>query len=290
MFWVSMLATLLAVVALFAWGLNLGIDFKGGSITEISFSPARPDVANFNEVLSKAFPDIEITSNPFGDNGILIKTVELTEPEHQRLLEVISNNFLNFNPTEDRFDSIGPAIGEELKTKSVRATILVLIAIVVYIAFVFRSLSGVLSPWAMGISAVFAMAHDILIPLGIFAWLSNFYGVEISAVFVAAILTVLGYSVSDSVVVFDRVRENVIRYGRKEDFGVLVHKSVMQTLTRSLNTTFTTLLSLIAIYIFGGDTLKYFSLALIVGIFLGSYSSIFVASPILYYWSKRFKR
>ena len=133
----------------------------------------------------------------------------------------------------------------------------------------------------MGVAAIIALLHDVVIPTGVFAWLGHAHGVEISAVFVAAVLTILGYSVSDTVVVFDRVRENVIKGGSKEDFGLTIHKSVMQTLTRSINTTLTTLLSLIAIYLFGGESIRYFALALIMGIFFGAYSSIFVASPVL---------
>jgi len=139
----------------------------------------------------------------------------------------------------------------------------------------------------MGVSAVAALVHDIFIPVGVFAILGHFYNIEISAVFVAAALTILGYSVSDTVVVFDRVRENIIRGKTKEDFGTTVHHSIMQTLSRSLNSTFTTLLSLIAIYIFGGETVKYFALALIIGVFLGAYSSIFIASPLLVWWTNR---
>ena len=139
----------------------------------------------------------------------------------------------------------------------------------------------------MGLAAIVALVHDVVIPTGAFALLGHFYGVEISAVFVAAALTVLGYSVSDTVVVFDRVRENVLKGGVKEDFGAIVHKSIMQTLIRSLNTTFTTLLSLVAIYLFGGESIKYFALAMIMGIFLGAYSSIFVASPLLVWLNKR---
>ena len=137
--------------------------------------------------------------------------------------------------------------------------------------------------------AVVSLLHDVIIPTGVFAWLGHAYGVEISAVFVAAVLTVFGYSVSDTVVVFDRVRENVISEGSKQDFGLTVHKSVMQTLTRSLNTTLTTLLSLVAIYLFGGESIHYFALALIMGIFLGAYSSIFVAVPVLVWAYERRK-
>ena len=187
---------------------------------------------------------------------------------------------------ELKFDSVGPVIGKELKSKSLSAVIIVLFSIIIYIAIVFRKLSRTISGWAMGVAAIVALAHDVIIPVGVFALLGKFYGIEISAVFVAAILTVLGYSVSDTVVVFDRVRENIIKGGGAgEGFGAVVHKSILQTLTRSLNTTFTTLLSLMAIYLFGGESIKYFALALIMGIFLGAYSSIFVASPLLVWWN-----
>src|SRR3989338_1099330 len=139
----------------------------------------------------------------------------------------------------------------------------------------------------MGLAAIIALIHDVAIPVGVFAILGHFYGIEVTGVFVAAALTILGFSVSDTVVIFDRVRENVIRGGGKAQFGSLVHRSVMQTLARSLNTVFTVLLSLFAIYFFGGGSIKYFSLALIIGIFLGAYSSIFVASPLLVWWTQK---
>jgi preprotein translocase subunit SecF len=185
-----------------------------------------------------------------------------------------------------RFDSIGPIIGQELRSKSIMALIIVFILIVIYISIAFRKMSAVLSPWTLGGAALVALFHDIAVPLGIFSVLGYLYGIEISAVFVAAVLTILGYSVSDSVVVFDRIRENVIKYG-KDNFGQLVHRSVMQTLSRSINTSLTTILSLLAIYFFGGESTKMFSLALIIGVFLGTYSSIFVASPILVWLSRK---
>ena len=253
---------------------------------EIEFNNGRPEAQRVAEVIHNK-TDLEVSVSSTGDKGLIIRTRDLTEDEHQVILRELDAVFPGKGAVEQRFDSIGPVIGEELKAKSIQAMVLVIIGIVVYIAFVFKSLSNVLSPWAMGLAAIGAMLHDVFIPLGIFSVLGRWYGVEITAVFVAAILTVLGYSISDTVVVFDRVRENVIRYGRKEGFGPIIHSSVMQTLTRSLNTTFTTLLSLVAIFIFGGETLKFFSLAMIIGIFLGSYSSIFVASPMLYFFSRR---
>lgn len=284
MFFASAGLTLAAVAVFYTFGLNLGIDFKGGSILELEFTGERPAVLEMEKVLSDNFSVKDISISPVGDKGLILKMGEVSEEQHQGILKRISNNFSS-EYQEKRFDSIGPLIGNELKDKSISAIIIVLLAITVYIAMVFRKMSVVISPWIMGVAAMLALFHDIIIPVGVFSVLGRFYNVEISAVFVAAILTILGFSVSDTVVIFDRVRENVIRNRARGEFGKLVHDSIMQTLTRSLNTTFTVLLSLIAIYFFGGETLRYFSLALIIGIFLGAYSSIFVASPILVWWS-----
>lgn len=284
MFWFSILLATTAVVVTFTFGLNLGVDFKGGSVLELEFVKGRPEIETVQKSLAD-FKDLSMASS--GTNGLIIRTGELSEQNHQVILNKLKTTFSTSGLEERKFDSVGPLIGNELKNKSITAIILVLLGVIIYIAVVFRKLSRVLPGWAMGLAAIVALAHDVVIPTGVFALLGHFYGVEISAVFVAAALTVLGYSVSDTVVIFDRVRENVLRGGSKEGFGVVVHRSIMQTLTRSLNTTFTTLLSLIAIYLFGGESIKYFSLALIIGIFLGAYSSIFVASPLLVWWSQR---
>ena len=284
MFWVSILLAASAVVVVLVFGLRLGVDFKGGSVLELEFTNGRPEIEAIQKSLSD-FKDLSLT--PSGTNGLMIRTGELSEQNHQIVLSKFKTAFPSSGLEERKFDSVGPLIGNELKNKSITAIILVLLGVIIYIAIVFRRLSGVLPFWAMGLAAIVALIHDVVIPTGAFALLGYFYGVEISAVFVAAALTVLGYSVSDTVVVFDRVRENILRGRFKDDFGTVVHKSIMQTLTRSLNTTFTTLLSLIAIYLFGGESIKYFALAMIMGIFLGAYSSIFVASPLLVWWNKR---
>ena len=282
MFWFSIFLAVLAMVIVSVFGLKLGVDFKGGSVIELEFANGRPEIEAVQESLFD-FKDLLLT--PSGTNGLMIRTGELSEQNHQLLLSELKTTFPSSGLEERKFDSVGPFIGNELKSKSITAIILVLLGVIIYIAIVFRKLSGVLPGWAMGFSAIIALVHDVVIPIGVFALLGHFYGVEISAVFVAAILTVLGYSVSDTVVVFDRIRENVLKRSVKEDFGTVVHKSIMQTLTRSLNTTFTSLLSLVAIYLFGGESIKYFSMAMIMGIFLGAYSSIFVASPLLVWWS-----
>jgi preprotein translocase subunit SecF len=190
--------------------------------------------------------------------------------------------------TEDvielRFDSIGPSIGQELRGKSIKTIIYVVIAIIIYIAWAFRKVSKPVTSWKYGIIAVIALLHDVLITVGVFVFLGHYLGVEINTPFIAALLTILGYSVNDSIVVFDRVRENLHRY--HENFEETVNDSVNETLTRSLNTSITTIFVLLAVFFFGGETIKSFVLALIIGMSAGTYSSIFIASPLLVTWHK----
>lgn len=286
MFWVSISLAIASVILVAVFGLRLGVDFRGGSVLELDFN-SRPETTQVRETLSPITGEVELS--PAGDKGLIVRAHELTEAQHQQALAALKAAFPDSGIQEKKFDSVGPVIGNELKDKSVTAIFIVLAAVIIYIAFVFRKLGRTTSPWAMGIAAVVALLHDVIIPLGVFALLGHYYGIEVTGVFVAAALTILGFSVSDTVVIFDRVRENIIRSGLRDkgDFGMVVHKSVMQTLARSLNNTFAVLLSLFAIYFFGGESIKYFSLALIIGIFLGAYSSMFVASPLLVWWTRR---
>ncbi len=189
------------------------------------------------------------------------------------------------NVEEKRFDSIGPVIGNELKSTAVWAVAIALIGMVLYIGWAFRKVSRPVSSFKYGISATIALFHDVVITLGAFSVLGHFYNVEIGLPFMAAILAILGYSVNDTIVVFDRTRENLIKSG-SENFEDTVNKSVNETLIRSLNSSFTTLLVLFALFLFGGETIKYFIAALLVGISFGTYSSIFIASPLLVTWQK----
>jgi preprotein translocase subunit SecF len=278
----SLVIVLTSIVSMLVFGVPFGVDFKGGSLMGIKFDGDTPELSIIREELAKnGFQEAGVTLS--GDS-VLIRLPEIDETTHRDLIDKMST-LGSFQ--EERFDAVGPIIGNELKRKTTWAIVLVFLGIVMYIAFVFRKLSSVLSPWVMGLAAIAALAHDVLVPLGVFAVLGHLLGIELSAVFVAAMLTILGYSVADSVVLFDRVRENIIRFGSKESFADTVHKSVMQTLTRSVNTSFTTLLPLIAIFFFGGETLRFFALFLIMGIFLGAYSSLFVASPILVRLSRK---
>ncbi|TSC74704.1 MAG: preprotein translocase subunit SecF [Parcubacteria group bacterium Gr01-1014_44] len=293
LFFISLSFFALSILALAVYGLNFGVDFKGGTVLEVEFSANRPEITELQKAISDKFPDLETSINYAGDRGMIMRTSEISEEQHQQILNVFKEH--SDPPAgeagmgkleEKRFDSIGPAIGQELRIKSFKAIGIVLIVIAVYMTIVFRKLSRTLSLLAMNLATLVALLHDIIIPMGVFAVLGHYYNVQISGVFVAAALTILGYTVSDKVVIFDRVRENILR-GDKDNLGDIVHKSVRQTLVRSINNTLTVVFSSVAIYLFGGESIKYFALALILGISLGAYSSIFVSSPLLVWWSKK---
>ncbi|WKZ27317.1 MAG: protein translocase subunit SecF [Candidatus Paceibacterota bacterium] len=288
-FIISVIAMIVATGSFVRYGLLFGVDFTGGTVMEISFENERPDVATMQAVLTGRAdaPWASATVTPANDAGMIIRTGPLTEAEHQLLLQALQKGLPQHPFVEDKFDSIGPTIGGELKTKSIQAIVIVLVLVGLYIAWVFRRVGPVLSSWTMAFATLVGLLHDLIIPVGVFAYLGHAAHVEIGAVFVAALLTVLGYSISDTVVVFDRVRENIIRSNGRSSLEEIIPLSIRQTLVRSLNTTLTTLLSLFAVYFFGGESVKYFALALILGIGLGAYSSVFVASPLLLWLSPR---
>lgn len=285
--WLSISGTIvaLAIISLFVWGLKFGIDFTGGSLSEIKFSNIQPTVTEIQDALKDAGLS-SLTVQPMENNQFIVRFQENSEEKHQAFLSKLTELAVKDNGTAEelRFDSIGPSVGKELKSKSFNAIIIVLIIIIVYIAFAFRKISKPVASWKYGMAAIIALAHDVLITLGVFAVLGHFYGVEINTTFVAAILTLLGYSINDTIVVFDRIRENLPK--SNEDFEGTVNTSINQTLARSINTSMTVLLVLLAILFFGGNSIQDFVLALSIGVFVGTYSSIFVASTLLVVWEK----
>jgi preprotein translocase subunit SecF len=273
---------LFSVASILVWGLNFGIDFNGGSIIEVKYTGEKPDIKYIEESLLKTnigTPSIRNT----GDNGLIVRTKHLSEGERQAVLSSLSLSG-RYQMEEKRFDSVGPTLGDEIKQKSLLSVALVILAIVIFIAFAFRKVSEPVSSWKYGVIAIVALIHDVLVPTGAFAILGHFAGAEVDALFVTALLVILGFSIHDTIVVFDRVRENLKinkENHRKEDFAELVGRSLSQTFARSINTSLTTLLTLLALYVFGSETTKWFSLALLIGITAGTYSSIFLASPLL---------
>ena len=271
---------LLSISAIAIWGFNLGIDFKGGSLLEIEYSEARPDASQIKEAL-KDFQIGELRIQPTGDKGFLLRFKEIDETTHQRILTSLARPDL---PKEKRFDSVGPILGKELQKRALIAISLAVLMIISYIGWAFRKVSRPISSWKYGIVAIVALLHDVLIPSGVFSALGYLKGVEIDALFVTALLTILGFSVHDTIVVFDRVREN-LKKNPGVNFEMTVDKSVRETIARSINTSLTVLFVLFALLFFGGETTRFFSLALIIGIFFGTYSSIFLASPLLVSWN-----
>lgn len=272
-------------IALMVFGLRLGIDFTGGSLLEIQ-SPQVVDSTTLRSSLEQAgFGQLSIQTS--GETGVLLRAQDLTEAEHQALLSAIQS--LVPYAVELRFDSIGPVVGEELRRTAITGVIVTLVLIGFYIAWSFRKVSEPIASWKYGLLTILTAFHDVVIPLGVFAILGKLLGWEVGTAFVAAVLTILGYSINDTVVVFDRTRENLVKHVGK-DFEETVELSIKQTLTRSLNTSLTTILALLAIFLFGGETTKPFAMALIIGVVAGTYSSIFLASPSLVTWELWGKR
>ncbi len=275
-----------SVLALIIWGLKPGLDFTGGSLLEIEYLNPPPA----NQIIEQKLYSVvgQVVLTPIGERGLIIKMKHIDEDTHQAVVKSLKESegkTDGLTLEEKRFETMGPTISAELKKKSFLAIVFVILAIILYIAFAFRKVSRPVSSWKYGVCAVLALIHDVMIPSGIFAALGHFKGVEIDTLFVTALLTILGFSVHDTIVVFDRIRENLIKFSR-ETFEEVVNRSVNQTAVRSVNTSLTVLLVLLAVFFLGGVTTKYFVLALIIGVIFGTYSSIFIASPLLVMWHR----
>lgn len=283
-FTISGLLVTASIIGCIVYGFNLGIDFTGGSLLQVRYNADRPEVHTVNEQLNQAEIHNAIVQ-PSGDDTFIIKTQFLDNTQRTAAMSALGETAI-----EESFESIGPTIGQELRQKAISAIILVLVAIIVYVSWAFRGVSrGPVPSWAYGASAIIALIHDLTITLGVFVVLGEFYGVEINAMFITALLTILGFSVHDTIVVFDRIREG-LRRSKQDSFEGVLNESINLTMMRSLNTSTTALIMLVVLFFFGGDSIRYFILALIVGITVGTYSSVFVASPLLLVWQKILKR
>lgn len=282
-FAISIFIILIGIASLSIWGLKFGIDFKGGTLVELSFDnkiekQQISDVANNIDYLKNNY-----TLQKTGDNSIIIKTIPL---DKNQVIELETNLTTKVGESQQlRLETVGPTISNNLKKKAIWAIVLASIAIICYIAYAFRSVPKPANSWRFGITAVVALLHDILVTIGIYALMSHFYGFEVDALFITALLTVMGFSVHDSIVVFDRIRENLKRYPSK-NFTELVNESVVQTLARSLNTSLTLIIVLLTMLILGGSTITSFIAILLIGVTIGTYSSIFTATPLLVVWQE----
>ncbi len=287
---ISMIIILVSIVSLFVWGLKPGVDFSGGSSVSVTFEGQLPSVDFVKQSLSNV--GIEDATVRLGEGGYMIRSREINQNERNKFISELSYGGA-YKPIEKNFSSVGPILGKEAIQKSWISIVLVLVAIILFIAFAFRKVSkptrpgdsvGRVSSWVYGVVAILALLHDVIVPMGVFAILGHFLGFEVDTLFVTAILVILGFSVHDTIVVFDRVRENLHLNEEKrlgKSFDQVVGESISQTLIRSLNTSLTTLLAIIALYVWGPETVRHFSLTLLIGIAVGTYSSIFIGSPLL---------
>lgn len=275
-------AVLLAVSigAMVVVGFNFGIDFRGGTITQVAYPGERPAI----ESVRSSIDSLNLGTymlQPAGDKGYLVRTRELTGAEKEPFLQALSQKA---STTVERYDSVGPVVGNELKKKAYTAIAVVILGIVLFITYAFRKVSEPVPSWKYGLATVIALLHDVVIPTGIFIIYTKWTGAEIDILFVSAILSVLGYSVHDTIVVFDRVREH-LRINKEEKnreaFDVTVGKSVKETFGRSINTSLTIFLVLLVLFLIGGSSTKDFAFLLLIGVVAGTYSSIFIASPLL---------
>ena len=289
-FWIIGILSAICIGALAFWGLRFGIEFTGGTMIEVGYDGTQPEKALLEERL-KGLDLGNISVRRAGDDGFILRLRDISEEEYASVRGALSPEGVTL--IEKRRSTVGPTIGEELKNKALVAIAIVVILIVLYVAFAFRNVRSKedededalgVSSWTYGFISILVLAHDLLIPIGVFAILGNVLGAEVDALIVTAMLTILGYSVNDTIVIFDRVREN-LKHNEEtrvdESLEETVGRSLSQTYARSINTSLTTLMVVVALLIFGGSVTTYFALTLAAGIFAGTYSSIALAAPLL---------
>ncbi|MCX6736613.1 MAG: protein translocase subunit SecF [Candidatus Parcubacteria bacterium] len=279
----SIAITLVCLFSFFAWGLKPGIDFVGGTRWQVDFKNGAPEHTVLEETL-KANNINDAVIDYSGGQSVIMRLKTITEAEHQQLLSVLQEKFQN---VEDKnFSSIGPTIGAELKRRALWAVFLVCLGILLYISYAFRKTSLRIPSYRYGALAILALVHDVIAMIGLYAFLGHFGNVEINSYFIVSILIVMGYSVHDTIVVFDRVRESFRFQSVKAEVPVVVNDAINSTMARSINTSLTAILSLMGLYFWGPPSIKIFVLAMMFGIFIGTYSSIFIASSLLVDWNQ----
>jgi preprotein translocase subunit SecF len=285
-FIISLVLVAISIVSLFIWGLELGIDFKGGSAIEVRYVDTKPDSIMIEKNMTDLANTIGLGSyvlQSVGETDYSIKSRLVSDKERQMIENAFSNNGA-VKIELKKVNSIGPLIGQEAAQKSIISIILVLLCIILFIAFVFRKISKPVSSWKYGLMAIVALAHDIIIPIGVFSILGYFKGYEVDTLFVTALLVILGSSIHDTIVTFDRIRENLHLSNKNNDkkpFETIVGESINQTMMRSINTSLTTILALVVLYFLGPEATNHFALTLVIGFIVGTYSSIFIASALL---------
>ncbi len=281
-FGVSLLVIIPGMLALLIWGLPLAIDFTGGSLLEVRFENGSVPPTEEIRALYEEFNVADALVQTSGNDIAIIRSKHMDNDTQAQIVAAMEERF-GGPVTVRRFDSVGPSVGKEIATRAAGAVALASLGILLYITYAFR---GVPHAFRYGVAAILAMLHDVAVVVGVEAILGHFLGWEADAMFLTALLTVIGFSVHDSIVVFDRIRENSTIY-RRLDYETLVNHSIIQTLDRSINTQLMVMLPLLALALLGGSTIRHFVVTLLVGIFSGTYSSIFNAAPILVVWENR---
>jgi len=279
-FAISLIVIIPGIISLFLFGLNKSIDFTGGSRLEYQFS-SKDSVTqtDISSVFQKEKVEVGSIEN-LGNNTFSVRTKPIDQKTYEKIKADFSSKYSDVKELD--FTTVGPVIGSETTANAFKSLLIASLLIVLYIAWSFRSVPKPANSFRFGICAILALIHDVLVVVGIFSILGHFFKVEVDSLFVTALLTVIGFSVHDTIVVFDRIRENLKRMSGP--FETVVNESILQTLGRSLNTSLTVLLVLLAMLLFGGESVRWFVVALLVGITSGTYSSIFNASPLLVLW------
>lgn len=291
-FAISALLIIPGIISLSFYGLKLGIDFRGGTLLELKLEKAAPGTSLSSETENEERNKIQealsnlVTLNSVskvGEQSYLLRTSVLEKEKVEEIKTALQPSFGNVE--QKRLETVGPTIGKELVTNSILSLLLASLAIVLYIAFSFREVPKPASSWKFGLTAIAALLHDVLVVVGVFSILGKVYNVEVDSLFVTALLTIIGFSVHDTIVVYDRIRENLKRH-LPLSFAQVVNRSIIETLGRSVATSLTVVLVLSSLLLFGGQTIKWFVVALLVGVVSGTYSSIFNASPLLVIWQE----
>jgi len=288
-FGISLLVIIPGIIALILWGLPLGIDFTGGSLLEVQFASGQPpsitNVANLYNSLSTAQVDISNpVVQPVGSDSLSIRSKEMNDTMKSQIVAALKDQYGGGQDVViTNFTQVSAVIGQEVAIRAAGAVALAALAILIYITIAFR---GVQHAFRYGTAAIIAMLHDVLVVIGMEAIIGHVLGWQADSLFLTALLTVIGFSVHDTIVVFDRIRENSNLY-RRVDYETIVNHSIVQTLDRSINTQLTVMITLLALALFGGISIRHFVVILLIGVFSGTYSSIFNASPILVVWENR---
>lgn len=282
-FAISLLVLIPGLISLFLWGLRLSIDFTGGSRLTLVYE--KPVEKKTTEFIQNTFATqkVSVFSIVPEKEKVIIRSAPINQAQSEKIAEILRNQTGQFKV--ENFETVGPVIGSETTWNAVKALLIASLLIVIYIAWSFRKVPKPASSIRFGVCAIIAVLHDAVLVIGVFSLLGHFYNVEVDSLFLTAILTIIGFSVHDTIVVFDRIREN-LRRSPTTSFPQVVNDSIVQTMTRSINTSLTTLLVLFTLLMFGGESTKWFITALLIGIISGTYSSIFNAAPLLVVWEE----